>query len=198
MSLNTYQLTISYTVGGQFAQNVLHYQFDDSGFSTSQVAAQALISAWDTANRSTLRNILSAAVTINSYKSSRISAAGGFEAFVPVSSSNTGTRGAALSVSGLSTVIIHYPVNLAFPRGRTFLPGVSENDVEDGVYTAAFQAAVISALNTLFDPVTLTGGGAPVATFGMFRRVPNKVFVALINSILSQNVGTMRRRMRPA
>lgn len=198
MALNTYQLTISYTVGGQFAQNVLHYQFDDSGYSTSQVAAQALISAWDTANRSTLRNILSASVTINSYKASRISAPGGFEAFVPVGSSNTGTRNAALSVSGLSTVVIHYPVNLSFPRGRTFFPGVSENDVEDGVYTAAFQAAVISALNTLFDPITLAGGGAPQATFGMYRRVPNQVFVALINSILSQNVGTMRRRMRPA
>lgn len=198
MALNTYSLIITYNTGGQFAQNVLHYQFDDSGYSTSQVAAQALIAAWDTANRGTLRNILPAAVTILSYKSSRISAVGGFEAFVPVTSSNTGTRGAAMSVSGLAPVIIHYPVNLDFPRGRTFLPGVAENDVEDGIFTGAFNAAVQSALNTLFDPITLAGGGAPQATFGMFRRTPNKVFVALINSILSQNLGTMRRRMRPA
>ena len=103
-----------------------------------------------------------------------------------------------MSVSGLSPVIVHYPVNLAFPRGRTFLPGIAENDVEDGVYTGAFESAVVSALNTLFDPITLVGGGGPQATFGMFRRTPNKVFVALINSILSENVGTMRRRMRPA
>lgn len=197
MALNTYTLIPSYNVGGQFAQNVWHYQFDDSGYTSTQEAAGHLITAWDTANRTTLRSILSSSVTLVSYKSSCISSPGGFEAFVGIGASNAGTRNAAMSASGLATTVIHYPVNLTLGRGRTFFPGLSEVDAEDGIYTNGFRTAVETALTTLFDPVTLAGGGAPVATFGYFRR-PQKVFVALVNSILSEIIGTQRRRMRPA
>jgi len=125
-----------------------------------------------------------------------VSQAGGFEAFTPLTTANTGTRTGTQSASGLNPCIIHYPTNLALARGRTFLPGVSETDVEDGYYTSAFRAAMVTNLSTLFDTLTLTGGGSPVATFGYFRR-PSKVFVALADSILSENLGTQRRRMKP-
>lgn len=195
MSLNTYELAVSYNCGGQFAQNVFHYQFDDATFATAQLAAADLITKWNTANLGTLRGILSAAVTIVGYKAGRISTPGGFEAHFAVSSSNAGTRGAVISASGLAPCIIHYPVNLLAARGRTFLPGVAEADIESGIFTDNFRAAVQSALNTLFDPLTMTGGGA--ATFGYFRRKPTKLFVALVESVLSENLGTQRRRMRP-
>jgi len=195
MGLNTYELAISYNCGGQFAQNVLHYQFDDATFATSQLAAADLITKWDTANRSTLRGILSASVTIVGYKAGRISTPGGFEAHFAVSGSNAGTRAAGISASGLSPVIVGVPVNLLGPRGRVFLPGVSENDIEDGIFTDNYRAAVNSALNTLFDDLTMTGGGA--ATYGYFRRKPTKLFVALVDFLLSENLGTQRRRMRP-
>lgn len=195
MALNTYALTVSYNCGGQFAQNVFHYQFDDATFATAQLAATDLITKWDTANRGTLRGILSAAVTIVGYKAGRISSAGGFEAHLSVAASNAGTRGATISAAGLAPCIIHYPVNLTLARGRTFLPGVAENDVESGIFTENFKAAAQSALNTLFDQLTMTGGGA--ATFGYWRTKPTKLFVALVDSILSENLGTQRRRMRP-
>jgi len=196
MAQNTYTLIASYTCGGQFAQNVWHYQFDDSGFLTTKEAAESLQAAWDTANRSTLRSILPAATTLNSYKGSCISTAGGFEAFSPISASNAGTRGATLSASGISPCIIHYPVNISLGRGRTFLPGLAEADCDSGIFTTNFRSAVETALTTLFDPIVLVGGGGPTAVFGYFRR-PQKVFVALVNSILSENVATQRRRMRP-
>lgn len=194
MALNTYSLIPSFNCGGQFAQCVWHYQFDDAAFSTTKAAAEDLQIKWDAANRTTLRNILSSAVTIVSYKGSCVSSPGGFEAFSPIASSNAGTRGSTISASGLSPCIIHYPVNLSLGRGRTFLPGVAEADCESGIFTSSFRGAVETALTTLFDPITLTGGAT--ATFGYFRR-PQKVFVALVNSILSENLGTQRRRMRP-
>jgi hypothetical protein len=194
MALNTYTLIPSFNIAGQFAQCVWHYQFDDASFTTTKEAAEDLQHQWDTANRSALRSILSASVSLVSYKGSCVSSPGGFEAFTPVTSSNTGTRAAGISVSGLAPVIVHYPVNLTLARGRTFLPAISENDIDSGIFTSNYVSAVATALSTMFDPVTLTGGGS--ATFGYFRR-PDKVFVALVNSVLSKNLGTQRRRMRP-
>jgi len=194
MALNTYTLIPSFNIGGQFAQCVWHWQLDDASFVTSKSAASDLISKFDTARRTTLRSILPSLVTLVSYKSSRVSADGGFEAHFAASGSVAGTRGSTVSAAGLAPCIIHYPTNLSLGRGRTFLPGIAENDVESGIFTAGYTTAVGTALDTLFDPVTLTGGGQ--ATFGYFRR-PQKVFVALVNSILSQNLGTQRRRMRP-
>jgi hypothetical protein len=199
MALQTYSLIISYNSGGQFAQNILHYQFDDAGFTTTKSAAEALQTAWNnTGPRAALITILPAAVTIVSLRGGRVSSPGGFDAFSPLSGGNVGLRGAAMSASGLAPCLIHYPVNLTQGRGRTFLPGVAEADIEDGIFTTGFRGAVLSALSTLFDPITLTGGGGPTATFGYFSRKGTPHFVALANTILSENLGTQRRRMRPA
>jgi len=197
MAQNTYSLILSYTSGGQFAQNVTHWQFDDAGFTTTKSAAEALQAAFVSLGRVTsLMTILPATVTLHSLRGSCVSSPGGFEAFSPVSAGNVGIRGATMSVSGLSPVLVSYPINLSLGRGRFFLPGVAEADVDDGIFTSGFRGAVQSALSNLFDNMVLTGGGAPTAVFGYFRR-PQKVFVALPNTILSENLGTMKRRMRP-
>jgi len=198
MAQSTYSLIITYNCDGQFAQNVTHWQFDDAGFNTTKTAAEALQSAWVTAGRNTsLKNILSSSVSIVSLKGSCVSKPGGFDAFSPISPPVAGIRGAALSASGLSPVLVSYPINLSLARGRFFLPGIAEADIADGIFTSGFRAAVTSALANLFDNLTLTGGGAPTAVFGYFRR-PQKVFVALPNTELSENLGTQKRRMRPA
>lgn len=197
MAQNTYSLILSYVSGGQFAQNVTHWQFDDAGFTTTKSAAEALQGAFVTLGRVTsLMTILPAAVTLKSLRGSCVSSPGGFEAFSPLSAGNVGIRGAAMSVSGLSPVLVSYPINLSLGRGRFFLPGVAEDDVDDGIFTGGFRSAVQSALSNLFDNMVLTGGGGPTAVFGYFRR-PQKVFVALPNTILSENLGQQKRRMRP-
>lgn len=198
MAQQTYSLIASYTAGGQFAQNVWHWQFDDAGFVSTKTAAQALQSAFVTLGRKTsLLSILPTDVTINSLKGGRVSSPGGFDAFSPLVAPHVGTRAGTMSASGLAPCLIHYPINLSLGRGRTFLPGVSELDVDDGIYTSGFRGAVSSALANLFDNMVLTGGGGPTAVFGYFRR-PQKVFVALPNTELSENLGQQKRRMRPA
>jgi len=199
MAQQTYSLIASYTAGGQFAQNVWHWQFDDAGFTTTKAAAQALQSAFVTlGHKAALLSILPTDVTINSLKGGRVSSPGGFDAFSPLAAvAHTGTRPGTMSASGIAPVLIHYPINLSLGRGRTFLPGVSELDVDDGLFVGTFRGAVQSALSTLFQNMVLTGGGGPTAVFGYFRR-PQKVFVALPNTVLSENLGQMKKRMRPA
>lgn len=195
MALNTYTLIPTFNVGGQFAQVVWHYQFDDSTFVTRKSAAQDLQQKFDTAHRTALRSMLPAETTLVSYKGSCVSAPGGFEAFSPISSSNVGTITGGMSVSGLAPVLVHIPVDVSMARGRTFLPGISETSVESGILTAAYTTLVEGVIAAgFFGPLTMTGGGQ--ATFGYFRQ-PQKIFVALAHTLLSQNLGTMRRRMRP-
>lgn len=196
MALNTYSLIITYNSAGQFAQNVLHYQFDDVGYATSKAASQALQTAWDTANRTKLKQCLPTDVTIVSYKGGKVSSPGGFDAFTPLPAAQIGLRAGTQSVSGVSAVFIFVPLNPAGIRGKMFLPGVSENDLSDGIFTAAYTTALDALAGTMFDDLVLAGGGTPTARFGMWRNT-GKVFTQMSAAFLSRNPGTQRRRMRP-
>lgn len=197
MATRTYQLIPSFTTAGQFAQSVWHWSFDDALFTTTKDAATALINAFDAARRTTLRACIPADATLISYRARLQGAVGGFNAYVPIISTNTGTRSGAQSASALNPVVILFPLNPAHGRGKWFVPGVSETDIEDGRFTSAFQSAMATNLQTLFDPLTLTGGGGPTATFGWYSESAN-AFRTMTDAILSLNLGTQRRRMRPA
>lgn len=197
MATRTYELIPSYNTAGQFAQSVWHYQFDDAGFATTKDAATALINAFDAANRTNLRACLPTDVTLISYRARLRAAAGGFNAFLPITATNVGTRTGTQSASALNPVVIFYPLNPAHGRGKWFIPGVSEADIEDGRFTSGYLTAINTILDTIFDPLTLTGGGGPTATFGWFSESANAFRQAAIATV-SKNLGIQRRRMRPA
>jgi len=197
MATRTYQLVPTFNCAGQFAQSVWHWQFDDAGFPTTKGAAQALINAFDAARRTALRACLPTDTTLISYRARQINAQGGFNAYTPISSTNAGSRTGTQSASALNPVVVHYPLVPSHGRGKWFIPGVSESDIEDGRFTSTYAGAIAAALSTLFDPLTLTGGGSPIATFGWFSKSAN-TFRTPIASLLSLNLGTQRRRMRPA
>lgn len=197
MATRTYQLIPSFNCGGQFAQSVWHYQFDDAGFPTTKDAATALINAFDAASRTAIRAMLPSDTTLISYRARLRNAVGGFNAYVPITATNAGTRTGTQSASALNPVVIFYPFDPSHGRGKWFIPGVSETDIEDGRFTNAFQSAVGTNANTAFDPLTLTGGGGPTATFGWFAKGAN-IFRIATSAALSLNLGTQRRRMRPA
>lgn len=198
MADNVYQLTISYNSAGQFAQNILHYKFDDGGFASTHAAALDLVSSFNTAKETLLRNMLPGSVLWLSTKARRVTNGGGFEAIEFFAPPVAGNRTGDMQVSGVAPVIISYPVDMTSrTRGRMFLPGVSVEDLVFGKYTAAYQAAAVTFNTDFFDDITLTGGGAPSAAFGIHKTTPAN-FVVLPSHRLSDTVGTMRRRQRPA
>lgn len=197
MASHVYQLIPSFNCAGQFAQSVFHYQFDDAGFDTTKAAASALISAFDTAKRTSLRAFLPTDTTLISYRARSIKSVGGFNAYTPISSTNAGTRSGTQSASALNPVVIHYPLVPSQGRGKWFIPGISETDIEDGRFTNAYVSAIIALLTTFFGDLTLTGGGSPVANFGWYSASTNS-FIRPTLSSLSLNLGTQRRRMKPA
>lgn len=192
-----YQLIPSFNTIGQFAQSIWHYEFNDAAFPTTKDAAQALTLAFDTAHRTQLRACLPSDVTLISYRARKINAPGGFNAFTPISATNAGTRPGSQSASALNPVAIFFPLLPAQGRGKWFIPGVSETDIEDGRFTSTYVSAINAILGTMFDDLTLVGGGGPTAVFGWYSRTAN-AFRTPIRNQLSWNLGTQRRRMRPA
>jgi hypothetical protein len=198
MATHVYELTLSYNNSGQFSQNILHYQFDDAGFASTYLAANALISAWNTGQRINLQTVLPAGTKILSIKSRRVTGGGGFEAIELGISTWVGARTGNASVSAVSPVIIHYPATTNNRnRGKTYWPGVADADLIDGKYSTAYQTAVATACGLVFDDLVLTGGGAPTAAFGIYNQKTGIFTVASIHR-LSPVVGTLRRRQRPA
>lgn len=197
MSSHIYELIPSFNTAGQFAQSVWHYQFDDVGYPTSQEAAAALIARWDAVNRTGLRACLPTDTLLISYRARLFKSSGGFNAFTPIGSTNAGTRTGTQSASALNPVAIFYPFDPQHGRGKWFIPGISEADIEDGRYTAGYKNAINTQINSIFDPIVLAGGGGPTATFGWFAESANTFRVAT-TAALSPNLGIQRRRMRPS
>lgn len=198
MATHVYSLVMSYVNGGQFSQNVLHYQFDDAGFTNTSDAASSLCNAFNAANTTPLKTILPTTTQITSYKGRNITAGGGFEGILLIGAT-FGLRAGNLSTSGVSPVLVVFPSANAKPRGRIFLPGVTDTDLVNGEFTTSFKNAVNAQKHFVSDTLTLTGGGGPVATPVVVSRKTVPVTPYVVEYVrLSPMPGTQRRRQRPA
>lgn len=198
MAIHTYSLIPSYVIAGQFAQNVLHYQFEDGSFSDTAAAGLALCNAFDAANTTHLKNLLPTACTITSYKARCLTAVGGFEG-IKLLSGQVGLRAGTVQASGVSPVAILFPTANAKPRGRVFLPGISNADLIDGEFSSTFRTDFTTHQVMFVNTLTLTGGGSPVATPVIFSRKTSPGSSYAVEYVgLSDMAGTIRRRQRPA
>ena len=198
MAAHTYRLTISYNSAGQFAQNVLHYRFEDSGFATTVAAANGLISAWDTHCTAQLKDALSVHTQILSYKARLVVTHGGFEAVKVGVSTDIGTRTGDLSASGLAPLIRFITNNTPVVTGRMFLPGVSDDDCDEGFLTPTYFTDLQSLANRLDDVLTVVGGGSPVATPVVLTHQPVVDSLTIVTAVPCSFLATQRRRQRPA
>lgn len=198
MATNVYTLALNFNSAGQFATNVLHYAFDDSGFVTTVGAAAALINAWDAGAKAAWLAMLPDQVSLLSVKARKSTGVGGFEAVRTYAAGTVGTRVGGISASGIAPVIIHFPIDRRRGRGKTFLAGVRENDVSAGVYVAGFQAACATQIPVAFNSWVLTGGGAPTAVFVIKQNSGSPGYWSVGESMLSDLVGQQRRRQRPS
>lgn len=197
MSTHVYRLTLTFNVAGQFGQSIFHYKFEDGGYTTSAIAADALIDAWIAANIPNFDNLYPDDVLLLSLKARLVDAPGGFEAFEPLGSPRPGARTGPTSVSGVAPVAIFYPPDTNRKRGRWFIPGISDLDMVSGILTDAYVSAINTKLGDVFDDITLAGGGAPVAQFCIYDRKNKTSFVPVL-ILLSDRIGTLRRRQVPA
>lgn len=196
MASHIYSTAIASIVAGQFCVSVQHWQTDDAGFATSQQCATAINNAWVAAKKTAWRACHPTDSILLSLTTTRVTGGGGFKSVGFFTGSNAGTRTGATSASGLAPCFIINGVLNSKKRGRLFLHGVSEADVIDGVFTAAYRTAVNTNMDTVFDSMTLTGGGGLGCDSVIYDRV-HKTAVLTDTHALSDMLGTIRRRQRP-
>src|SRR5215831_4430145 len=138
-SSGIYRMTLTWNISGQFGQSIFHWHFDDSGFATSEGAAHALLDAWLAANSPTFAGFYPGSTSLLSLKGRLEITPGGFEAFEPLGTPLAGTRVGSTSTSAPSPCAIFYPLDTSRKRGRWFIPGISDDDIVDGKYTAGYK-----------------------------------------------------------
>lgn len=197
MADSAYSLVLNWNVAGQFASTVLHLNFDDSGYSSTQTAALALINRWDTVNRAAILTMIPGAVSLISIKSRKVSTTGGFEAVKLITTSNVGTLAGPMTVAAIGPVIILIDTAETKLRGKVFLPGTSQNALAEGVWLSSFYSVVAAHVFLFQSSIVLAGGGTPTAHPCVYHRGSNTWSQTKI-AYLSSTVGTLRRRQRPS
>jgi hypothetical protein len=198
MPARVYSLTTTYNNAGEFSQTVHKFQFDDSGYTDTASAANALITAYISNKLPHVKNILPTHVQVLSFKSRAIEGGGGFEAVQLATGVVTGVRTGNQQNSAVGPVALWGPANNAKARGKTFWPGVSDTDCVDGIFTSTYEAVFATEMTAFLADMVLAGGAAPTAVFGIYQRKPVISFLPAVYAHLVQIPGTLRKRQRPA
>lgn len=199
MPTEAYELVVSGVLAGQFVQNVMHVNVDNSGstapYAVSQDILGSLVSVVDF--WTLWCNALPADYRITSVRCKRVLATGGPTAIMLAADlgSSIGARTGSIQTAQVNPLLIFITTIRPNRPGRVFLPGLSETDCDDMVYTSGLLsafAALIAGFVNVFVLDTLTYN----ASFGIYRRAQSASDDITAGRV-SPLIGTQRRRLKP-
>lgn len=199
MPAETYELVISGTLAGQFVQTIFHVAVDNSTSRSPFVVAEDLMNTLNGAPDFMLAwcNCLPASYLVSSLRSRRIGPTGGPTAIMlgAALSATTGARTGSISAAQVNPVVIWITTPRENKPGRTFLPGVSESDIDAMVYSAGLITVIDALILIVVTPFVLTAVSDD-CEFSIWRRsISNRDEIT--HGRLSPVVGTQRRRLHP-
>lgn len=199
MPAECYELVISGVLAGQFVQNVLHVNVDNTASTAPYTVAEkvletlegteAFFEQWVTA--------LPIDYRITSARCRRVLASGGPTAILlgAAMAESVGLRPGSIQAAQVNPVLVFITTIRPNRPGRVFLPGLSETDCDDMTYVAGVITAfenLITKIVTAFTLDTLTYA----ASFGVLRRALGASDDITAGRV-SPLIGTQRRRLRP-
>lgn len=199
MAAETYELVISGTLSGQFVQSIFHVAVNNAGSLSPYVTAEDVMNTLNGAPDfiTAWCNCLPASYTITSLRCRRIGPTGGPTAIMlPADmSATTGARTGSISSAQVNPVVVWITTPRPEKPGRTFLPGVSESDIDAMVYSSGLVSAIDALIAIVVAPFTLAGSSDD-CEFAIWRRsIGNRDEITY--GRLSPTVGTQRRRLHP-
>jgi hypothetical protein len=198
MAVETYEVTFSGVLAGQFVQTVQHVKatiatpvnpFASALLIIQDINNNGLLDAW--------MAILPDVYTLTSMRCRRVSGTGGATAIIVGGdlTTTTGQRAGGISSAQVSPLIIWIGTTLPDKTGRLFVPGVSESDIQD----MQLVAGLLTDMN-LFITAWIAGGTVgSVDTYegAIYRRTPAIATDVIFAGQVSPLIGTQRRRLRP-
>lgn len=201
MAFERYVASIGMICGGNFTQVIWHFHVEDPTGNAWE-NADAFVEAFDGpvsggSLATALTNVLAADdCFISSVRCRRVNPPGGAEAiklFTPPTF--PGAYPGHMEAAQVAGVVIWIPNTSDAASGRTFLPGVSEEAIDNGVFHEDYVAAVGALGDFLID----TGVLSTVGDFFLVlkRTKPTLTWPLITSGYLSPSPGTMRKRLVP-
>jgi hypothetical protein len=197
MPTEAYECTLSGILAGQFVQTVFHTNYINGSsqppfFAAKDIAEQLAASGEFIDN---FVACLPADYQATSLRVRRVGPTGGPTAIVLASGMNlsAGQRPAQISSAQVCPLLIFIPTTAPSKTGRMFMPGVSEDDIENMVMVTALVTELEALITYIVGGTTIAGGGVE---FSVLRRL-TKVGDPIDAGYVSPLIGTQRRRLRP-
>lgn len=200
MSNTTYETVFSGILASEFVQTVMHWQLDEPGspsppFQVAKDLGMTIAGAVNFAEK--FCGALPEDYTMKSIRTRRVSDGGGPTHIVLQAgiATTTGQRTGSISSAQVCPMIIWIPTTSPDKTGRTFMPGVSEDDIDE----MQIVSGLIAALEVVIDAY-IAGGTTDVLSIpyqgAIYRRGgPTTDLVA--DGYVSPRIGTQRRRLIP-
>jgi hypothetical protein len=199
MALETYELVVSGTLAGQFVQNIFHVNVNNVADDHPYTKALQVLNTLNGIGLFFAQwcNITPTSYLITSARCRRILSGGGPTAILLSGSliDSSGNRTGNISSAQVNPVLVWITDPRPDKTGRTFVPGISETDIDAMVYIAAWITAVNIFITQITASFTLLVS-ADAANFGVYRRILN-VSDSIDFGRISPVVGTQRRRLHP-
>lgn len=199
MANECYELIISGKIAGQFVQTVLHLNLDNTASTDPFVMATAILAKMNTSANFSAKwlDCLPEDYTMTSQRVRRVLPTGGPTQIYLQSNlyGTAGTRSGTVDVTTSCPLIIWLTTLRPSKTGRTFLPGVSENDVDEGVLEPSLLTAIQSLGTLMKDGFTPASPAYLVSGAILRRSIPASDDIS--NFRTSPVIGNQRRRTHP-
>lgn len=197
MSNDVHQLVIASTAGGQYFENVMHWQSNTASSVDPETDSQDLITAFNATCQAAMLATQSPDVSLLGYKAKRVNNTGGPTAVNPVSAATVGTYTGDMSNSRVAAVytLDYYNSMAAKPSwrvGRMFVGGVPDPAMDDNSWVSAFITAALAFTATLNTPLS----GTNTWTTGVWSPTYTTFYSGSIWE-LTPSIGALKRRIDP-
>lgn len=199
MPTETYEVTLTGNLAGNFVQNILHIGVNNVGaigaylealdIADTLNQAGGLVELWCTA--------LPTDYTLKSMKVRRVLATGGPTAIIlqAALAYDTGLRSGTIGVSSNSPLLLLLTTLRPNRLGRIYMPGVAEADIAANVLAAGL-ITDLDALGAYWQSGGLLAGSGDSWDGQVLRRELG-VADAISDTRVSQTIGQQRRRQKP-
>jgi len=207
MAFETHEVVISGILAGQFVQTVVHFRLNNpSPTDPYQASRDMALACVDTNGFVTaMMNSLPADYAGTSVRVKRVDSGGGPTAIVLAGAwtEAAGQRAGNISSAQVAPLIILIGTDNPNRTGRIFLPGVSEDDIDEMVLSAALLLEMDGLITNFITPGTTPNLSIPYDGAIYRRAAPNAVpprvesTDLVANGYISPKIGTMRKRLTP-
>jgi len=199
MPIETYQAVVTGNSAGQFVQTVWHFLLDNTSSLDPFSAAADLSEALDS-TASVLGKMVSALPEdyhLLSLRIKRVSTPGGPTNIRLVFNNcpTDGERSGEQQSTQVNPCVIWIPQDDPDKLGRTFLPGASEDDIDQMQFSPALVTAIDEMITAFKTPADTPN--ASMNYQGVIWRKESSTRDIITNGYLSPLIGTQRRRLRP-